>query len=138
MNISGLHLLPNSTVGIIWDWIWRADDIDESGSEVTHVSETTVGSNDHYNPHMHSESETEEDQSDAETPMSHTLVFKCIGSQHDSQAQDTLMKVRDLRKSAVEVPVRLLPEPQNEYDSKAIAFQCELNGEWLRIGYVVR
>ena len=136
MNTSGLHLLPNSTVGIIWNWIWQADDTDESGSEITHVSETTIGSNDHYNPHIHSDSETEE-QPD-EVAIAHTLVFKFIGSQHDSLAQDTLMKVRDLRKSSVEVLVRLLPEPQNEYDSKAIAFQCELNGKWLRIGYVVR
>ena len=36
------------------------------------------------------------------------------------------------------VPVRIEHEPDNPYDSKAIAFKCLLNCKWQRIGYVVR
>ena len=36
------------------------------------------------------------------------------------------------------VPVKLVPEPDNKYDSKAIAFHCELDGKWYLIGYIVR
>ena len=36
------------------------------------------------------------------------------------------------------MPVRIIPEPNNPYDTKAICFQCNVSGEWERIGYVVR
>ena len=36
------------------------------------------------------------------------------------------------------VPVRLNPEPHNVKDSKAIAFQCELDRKWTQIGYVMK
>ncbi len=31
-----------------------------------------------------------------------------------------------------EVPVRLSPEPENPKDSSAIAFQCCVDGKWIR------
>ena len=83
------------------------------------MSETTLGSDcDHYNPYIQ--------------------VFKCMGSQHDAVAQDTLNKVRELRISDIEVPVRLVPEPTNRFDSKAVAIQCQLqvDAKWVRIGYI--
>ena len=36
------------------------------------------------------------------------------------------------------VEVKLVPEPDNPYDSKAIAFHCKVDGNWCLIGYVVR
>ena len=33
--------------------------------------------------------------------------------------------------------VHLTPKPFNMYDSKAVAFECNLDGEWKEIGYVV-
>ena len=37
------------------------------------------------------------------------------------------------------VAVKLNPEPDNQQDSKAIAFVCKIeDGEWKRIGYIVR
>ena len=32
----------------------------------------------------------------------------------------------------------ICPEPQNKYDAKAIAFAIKQDGEWKRVGYVVR
>ena len=48
-----------------------------------------------------------------------------------------LSKVSQLLKQG-DVPVQLVPEPKNPVDAKAIAFHCEINNEWLRIGYVVK
>lgn len=36
------------------------------------------------------------------------------------------------------VPVRFSPEPNNQFDAKANAFQCYVEGKWQRVGYVVR
>ena len=37
-----------------------------------------------------------------------------------------------------QVPVKIVPEPDNQYDSKAIAFQCKVDSKWHKIGYIVR
>ena len=36
------------------------------------------------------------------------------------------------------VPVKLSPEPENPVDPKAMAFLCEMDGKFQRIGYVVK
>jgi len=44
-----------------------------------------------------------------------------------------------LLKENLKVQVKLQPEPDNRYDSKAIAFLCKIDESgWVRIGYVVR
>ncbi len=44
----------------------------------------------------------------------------------------------ELLRNGLVVPVQLSKEPDNEYDSQAIAFQCQLESHWRRIGYVVK
>ena len=56
----------------------------------------------------------------------------------DGTAQEILKKARDLIKDGKEVSVRIVPEPDNHYDSKAIALQCNVDSKWQRIGYIVR
>ena len=34
--------------------------------------------------------------------------------------------------------MKLSPEPTNPFDSCAIAFQCQICGKWISIGYVVK
>ena len=41
-------------------------------------------------------------------------------------------------KATYTVPVQMEPEPENIWDSKASAFFCNIDGQWPRIGYVVR
>jgi len=36
------------------------------------------------------------------------------------------------------VPVNIFHEPNNLYDSRAIAFKCWIGDEWRKIGYVVK
>lgn len=50
-----------------------------------------------------------------------------------------MCEANTLLRNNEDVPVRLTPEPNNPYDSQAIAFECQLKDKkWRRIGYVVR
>lgn len=60
----------------------------------------------------------------------HTVVFKCIGAVRDSDSQTTLRAARDKLADHYSVPVRMRPEPTNIKDSRAIMFECEMNGKW--------
>ena len=35
------------------------------------------------------------------------------------------------------VPVRMIPEPTNVRDARAIVFECQIENQWKRVGYVV-
>ena len=83
------------------------------------------------------EHELEPDDGHHQLQQIHTVTFKCIGTTHNPTAQDTLRQVsRKLRDG--EVPVQIVPELDNQYNSKAIAFKCNISGNWYRIGYIVR
>ena len=70
--------------------------------------------------------------------LTHSLVFKCIGSTKVPHYQDALLKAAHLIDEGKTVPIRVRPEPDNPVDSKAIAFECNLESEWKIIGYIVR
>ena len=137
VSTDGMKLLPQGVL-IIWTWVWEDEQARSEGSvESPDESESVNMEDDHYNPYMHSDSE-----SDSESPFqlpsqTHIVTFKCIGTTHDMHAQEVLSKVSKLLKDDVEVPVKLVCEPENQYDSKAIAFMCLLSEQWHRIGYVV-
>ena len=65
-------------------------------------------------------------------------TFKCIGSTHDNGAQECLSKVTRILCDNGTVETKVAPEPNNVYDAKAIAFVCKVDGNWVRIGYVVK
>ena len=67
----------------------------------------------------------------------HTVVFKCIGAVRDTDSQTTLRTARDRLASGWTVPVRMRPEPTNIRDSRAVVFECKLDGKWIKVGYVV-
>ena len=66
------------------------------------------------------------------------MAFKCIGTTHNFNAQEVLRKVSTLLEQGEQVPVKVIPEPDNQYDSKAITFQCKVDSKWHKIGYIVR
>ena len=128
-------MLPPQGVVLVWDWIW-----DDEGDDIDHVSESSISDNeavDHYNPDMHSD-ESDCGEGDPDLTQTHTITFKCIGTTHHSDAQDTLRLAEQLIKEERNVPVKLEPEPDNQYDARAIAFLCFVNDKWCRIGYVVK
>ena len=67
----------------------------------------------------------------------HSLTFKCVGSTKVQSYQEVLEKVEDLLENGASVGVRLIPEPNNPVDAKAISFQCYYSGSWVIIGYVL-
>ena len=79
-------------------------------------------------------SEAEEDRWPA---TSEQLIFKCIGTTKNSHYQYVLQRAQDIKASGSHVPVKLVHEPRNPRDSRAIAFMCEVDGKWQTIGYVV-
>ena len=86
---------------------------------------------------MDSEASSEASSDEPDIPfVTHSVVFKCIGSTKESTYQDTLALEKLVVGEAV--PVRFKKEPNNPMDSRAIAFECKLGNEYVRIGYVVR
>ena len=101
----------------MWDWEWRDPE------EFSHVSETSFGDGS-----LPTSEHGEKEDSDAtycSTPdKEHTITFKCIGTTHDLHAQEVLRCVSQQLHDGNVVPVKIFPEPSNQYDSKAIAFKC--------------
>ena len=67
-------------------------------------------------------------------------TFKCLGSTKETRYQDVLKRVRVPLENGIYLPVRLMKEDANPMDSKAVAFQCQLDrdGPWMTFGYVAR
>lgn len=71
-----------------------------------------------------------------ESEVTHTITFKCIGTTKEAGYQELLRSISQLPFKDIEV--KLCPEPDNCYDSKAIAFMVNFDGKERRIGYVIR
>ena len=70
----------------------------------------------------------------AEIPaITHSVVFKCIGSTKESSYQDALVLAKSKMRLGQSVPVRLKNEPNNPKDSRAIAFECKPADQYIRI-----
>ena len=78
----------------------------------------------------------EEKSSDPEDHRSHTVTFKCMETKKDEEYQDTLCFISWL-KPVHQVEVKLLPEPSDPFDLKAIAFVAVVNNKDCRISYAV-
>ena len=70
--------------------------------------------------------------------ITHTVSFKCIGSTKEDRYQDALVLVSHILAKGEHVECAIKPEPDNPMDSRAIAFNCKLDGKWRRIGYIVQ
>ncbi len=146
------NLLDSQEVLIVWKWEVEDEGSGEqeepsceweSGSDdSTHDKQWSSDSSNHSSdedPHYSSDDVDDNSPSGAGTSptVMHTVKFKCIGVTLDTSYQSVLRRARDIRSARVYVPVRLQPEPHNPVDAKAIAFVCEVDGKWQRIGYVV-
>ena len=112
---------------VVWQWVEYNDSGHSCGSGSEGLNQD--GS-------LSTESDLEEDES--MDPTLSTVTFKCIGVKRDDAYQEALKKVSKLMQEGTNVPVKLVPEPTNPYDSRAISFQCQLEQQWYTIGYVVR
>ena len=126
--------LPELGVLVIWKWDANVASSDEKAEPSQSDDEIEVGSDNGSSGSFDVEDENEEDVQEAIT---HTLTFKVIGTKKEKVYQDILEKCRDALQSGKDVAVRVTPEPENLFDSRAIAFVCYMDGRWHRIGYVM-
>ena len=76
---------------------------------------------------------------DSDSPLlSHSVVFKCIGSTKEEIYQTTLSIGKQKMKLGQTNPVQLMKEPNNPKDSRAIAFECKPGENYVRIRAVGR
>ncbi len=122
IDVTGMDILANNHVFVGWKWYW---DI-----ACSHSHEDSCDSNNDSN-------NDSDDIIDNALQRTHTVVFKCIGTTKEESYQEVLAKSNRRLRNGENVPVRLTPEPSNPVNSKAIAFECEIDGHWERIGYVV-
>ena len=111
---------------IAWKWVEIDEEEDEDKRDAGYVE------ND--NETLSTESDLEDEQAEEVS----TVTFKCIGVKHEQSYQDALKIACELMNDGETVPVKLSPEPTNPFDSRAIAFQCQIRGKWISIGYVVK
>lgn len=130
MNISDMKLTPHG-VCVLWEWEWIED---------MELFEPSIGS-DEDSDH---DSQIETTSTDSEIPPSgsipipHTITFKCIGATRSTDSQTALKKVSQLHAEGYEVPINIFCEPENPFDSRAIAFRCQFADKWHTIGHIVR
>ena len=113
---------------VVWKWTWieEAVDSDNMSSDSGHSTK---------------KSKTSGDETTDVTPhpdIIHSVVFKCIGSLKEPRYQEILKAVSQKIRNGETVLVTVEEEPDNSFDSRAIAFMCNLDDKWERIGYIVR
>ena len=127
--------LPPEEILCVWDWEWTSPD---NHSDIDLVSASSFEDQDHNNPYIRSHIDSDVEKIPETQLQTHTIRFKCIGTTHDFNAQETLCMASKKLYQGEQVPVKLVPEPDNQYDAKAIRFVCTINGKCCRIGYIVR
>lgn len=139
-----MNLLEGNNVCVGWRWQWDVSDYDTKKLEDHDTGSELETETQHEDFSEESEGDTEQesardDDMFSSSLVTHTVMFNCIGVKKENAYQDALIEANGLLLSGEDVPVRLTPEPNNPYDSEAIAFECHLKDKkWRRIGYVVR
>lgn len=126
--MSQYKLYERNHVFVIWRWTWK-EQSDTSGSD---SEKSSAGEDSHQRdaPAVNTSSsnpDSSDSDDDAIPPITHSVVFKCIGSLKELRYQEILPVVAKKIKQGETVPVRIQKEPDNPVDSRAIAFECRLN-----------
>ena len=135
IDTTGMILLDNSAVFVIWKWeVLPFDESDtmQSMSSTDKEPEGRLGD-------KLQDGETVDDElEDERMSVIHALTFKCIGTTKEERYQEILAEASLHMREGKTVNVRLTPEPRNPYNSMALAFECETSKDkWERIGYMV-
>ena len=114
---------PDEGVYLVWKWEWAStnETLELFDTEVTEVSQ-----------------QDDREVQNTNSSILDTVRFKVIGATRDKNYQHTLEIANEMMRSGKDVYFSLNKEPQNPVDSRAIAFICYVEGEWQRVGYVVR
>ncbi len=82
--------------------------------------------------------ENSDTEADTFARSTHTIAFKVIGCTKERRYQELLEWASVLIDAGVFVPVEITVESDNPVDPGAIAFMCEMDGSFQRVGYVVK
>ena len=128
-NTATLSHLPNKQFLVIWQWEWTEED----------TCDGTLGSASQGDSlQQDGELSTDSDLTDTDNDTLDTVCCKCVGVTRDPSYQQALEAAYKQLQQGTIVDVKLVPEPNNPYDSRAISFQCLVKQSWKIIGYVVR
>lgn len=111
---------------IVWRWVEQEEDEEDPETDAGYVQEEGESLS------------TESDLEDGAPTELSTVTFKCVGVTRDPVYQAALGSARKLIQEGLTVPVKLVPEPNNPFDSRAISFQCYIDNSWKIIGYLVK
>ena len=125
-----LRAMPKG-LGVVWEWNWVDGELDSSSTD----EEKNSDHDDEAGERTGTGSESSEGSDDVDSM--DTVTFKCIGASRELHSQEALAAAKRKLEKGEAVPVRILPEPNNPYDSNAIAFQCKVDDSWVTIGYIV-
>lgn len=131
VDVSGLKLVDGK-VFVIWKWVLWSDEDEDSVSE-GELPNSRETDNDC------SEEEMQEEPETSAFDMLCSVVFKCVGTMKEEKYQHILANTALAKRNKVKVKARMLPEPNNPVDAKAIAFQIltETENKWERVGYAL-
>ena len=113
MDTTRLNLVPQGVL-VVWEWEWQDDDSD--GEHMSESSAEDLGHS-HHNPHIQSDTQSSESEQELEFQLpsqTHTMTLKCIGTTHNFNAQEVLRKVSTLLEQGEQVPVKIVPELDNQ------------------------
>ena len=137
-SVSCLHLYNNEVL-VLWKWhSLESDDSTENESvegEQTETREDGSGVSEEVNESV--EDDGNDDGVASRVPITHGVVFKCIGVSRDPNSQYALSLASKEVGAGKTVPVELYPEVDNPKNARAIAFRCYVDKKWHRIGYIV-
>lgn len=97
------HLNPVGEDGLPLVWHWSKWTNDDQGSKPSESPEPDPN-----------ESLSTASNLDEEEPKLSTITFKCIGVTRDSMYQDCLKTVSELLQAGTTVPVKVIPETNNQ------------------------
>ena len=133
MAVMGSKLL------VIWKWEWftGADELELESSSDNERNDIIVIPETPLTQTSDSDIDTMEEASASLNHTTHTVTFKCIGCHKEVRYQQALVRASQLRNNGEHVLCKFECEPNNPFDSQAIAFFCKLN-KWEKIGYAVK
>jgi len=108
----------------MWNWTWVDDDVSSDEDSDGCASEFS----DRYDSDTESQDDNEELNFDVPL-ITHSVIFKCIGHLKESRYQEVLASAKKKMAQGIDVPVKIVKEPHNPVDARAIAFMCCVDEE---------
>ena len=120
---------------VMWKWTW----LDPTDCTSPSISDSEGDASPRNDVDLTSDEIGSDEPITDEVPtITHSVVFKCIGSHKEHHYQELLSLANKKIKDGSTVPVKLQPEPDNQFDCKAIAIMTTIEDKWERIGYIVK